>query len=62
MTTGEWVSGGFEIHAEDTEWMIWSWQEVFLLEWKIAQAEARGGCMRIASPTGHAPVRRGSDR
>ena len=40
MTTGEYVSGDFEIHAEDADWLIWSWQEVFLLEWKIAQAEA----------------------
>lgn len=40
MATGEMVDVDIEIHADDADWLVWSWQELFLLDWKIGAAEA----------------------
>ena len=37
--TGETIPVDYEIHADDMDWMLRMWQEVFELDWRIYRAE-----------------------
>lgn len=37
--TGAWVPLDSEIHRDDIDWLVALYQETFLLDWKIQQAE-----------------------
>lgn len=39
--TGEWVDVNTEIHADDVDWLVESWQRVFEIEWKVTTADER---------------------